>query len=94
MVRIISMLCLAIVIGLPTTASFGRGSGGSHHSSMTGGAAGTPASAPGTNSLGTALSSSGVSNPMRGSNLDNNPAVARQDATVDRLVKGSICRGC
>ena len=94
MVRIISIVCFAVAIALPGTASFGRGGGGMHHSSMTGGASGTPLGAPGTNSSGTALSSSGVGSAMKGANLDNSPTVARQDAAVDKLVKGSICRGC
>jgi hypothetical protein len=94
MVRLVSILFVAAGIAIAAPPSFGKGgSGGGHHSSL-GGAAGTPAGAPGTNSSGTALSSSGVGNPMKGANLDNSPAVARQDAAVDKLVKGSICRGC
>jgi hypothetical protein len=91
MVKIVSILCIAAAIAIPATASFGKG-GGSHHSS--GGASGATAGSPGTNSSGTALSSSGTGSQMKGANLDNSPAVARQDATVDKLVKGSICRGC
>lgn len=95
MVRIVSILCLAAGIAIATPPSFGKGGGGGgHHTSSLGGTAGTPAGAPGTNSAGTALSSSGVGTPMKGANLDNSPAVAREDAAVAKLVKGSICRGC
>jgi hypothetical protein len=67
---------------------------GSHHSSSTGGAFGTSPTAPGTNSLGTALSSSGAGGPMKGPALGTgNPAVDHEDAKVDKIVK-SICRGC
>jgi hypothetical protein len=52
-------LCVALCIGVSGTAAFARGGMGSHHVSVTGGAFGTTAAAPGTNSLGTALSSSG-----------------------------------
>lgn len=95
MIRIVSILCIAAGVAVATPPSFGRGghSGGMHSASL-GGTAGTPLGAPGTNSSGTALSSSGVGSPMKGASFENDPAVARQDATVDRLVKGSICRGC
>jgi hypothetical protein len=73
---------------------------GSHHSSgaggipVTGGAFGTSPAAPGTNSLGTALSSNGVSNgPQKGPLLGTNPAIDREEAKVDRMIT-SICRGC
>jgi hypothetical protein len=88
------IICLAISVTLSTTAVFGRGGMGSHHMLMSGGALGTSAATPGTNSLGTALSSSGVGNgPIKGPLLGTNPAVDREDAKVDRLI-GSICRGC
>ena len=60
----LSVLCVALCVGLSTTAAFARGGGmGSHMSgtggmSVTGGAFGTSPAAPGTNSAGTALSSS------------------------------------
>jgi hypothetical protein len=58
-----------------------------------GGAFGTSPGAPGTNSSGTALSSSGVANgPMKGSLLGTNPAIDREEAKVNKMVK-SICRG-
>ena len=64
-----SILCIALCVGLSTTAAFARGGmGGAHgmgtsHMSMMGGAFGTTAAAPGTNSSGTALSSEGVAAP-------------------------------
>jgi hypothetical protein len=90
----LSVLCVAIGIGVSSTAAFGRGGVGSHSMSVTGGAFGTSASAPGTNSLGTALSSSGTGDgPMKGSLLGTNPAIDREEAKVDKMI-GSICRGC
>ena len=66
---------------------------GMHHSS-TGGAAGTSPTAPGTNSLGTALSSGGVEGAQKGPPLGTgDPAVDREDARVAKMVQ-SICRGC
>jgi hypothetical protein len=61
---------------------------------VTGGAIGTSPGAPGTNSLGTALSSSGVGNgTQKGPLLGTNPAIDREEAKVDKMI-GSICRGC
>jgi hypothetical protein len=62
-----SVLCLALCVSLSATVAFARGGMGSLHTSVTGGAFGTSPGAPGTNSLGTALSSSGAGNgPMKG----------------------------
>jgi hypothetical protein len=61
--------------------------------SMTGGAYGSSAAAPGTNSLGTALSSSGFGRPMKGPELGTSPAIDREEAKVEKMM-GSICRGC
>ena len=89
-----SVLCVALCVGLSTTAAFARGGGMGSHMSVTGGAFGSSAAAPGTNSLGTALSSSGTGNgPMKGPLLGTNPAIDREDAKVDKMI-GSICRGC
>jgi hypothetical protein len=86
-------LCVALCIGVSSTAAFARGGMGSHMS-VTGGAFGTSAAAPGTNSLGTALSSSGSGEgPMKGPLLGTNPAIDREEAKVDKMIK-SICRGC
>ena len=98
--RKLSVLCTVLCVGLSTTAAFARGGmGGAHgmgssHTGMTGmsmmgGAFGTTAAAPGTNSSGTALSSDGVGHPM----LDAKPAIDPEDAKVDRMIN-SICRGC
>ena len=57
----LSVLCVALCVSLSTTAAFARSGGmGSHQMAATGGALGTSAAAPGTNSSGTALSSSGI----------------------------------
>jgi hypothetical protein len=66
-----------------------------NHSSS-GGAFGTSAAAPGTNSLGTALPSPGRGKKrMKGPPLGTgSPAVDREDAQVARIVHSSICRGC
>ena len=90
----LSVLCVALCVSLSATAAFAHGGMGSHHTSVTGGAFGTSPAAPGTNSLGTALSSSGISNgPMKGPLLGTNPAIDREEAKVDKMI-GSICRGC
>ena len=92
------ILTLALCIGSSSTA-FGRGGGmgggmGMHHSSVTGGVAGTSPTMPGTNSLGTALSSGGAGGGQKGPPLGTgNPAVDREDARVAKMVH-SICRGC
>jgi hypothetical protein len=65
--RKLSAICLALSIGLSTTTAFARGGMsmgmGPSHMSVTGGAFGTSTAAPGTNSLGTALSSTGPRTP-------------------------------
>jgi hypothetical protein len=89
------VLCVAACIGLSTTTAFARGGGmGSTHMSITGGAFGTNPATPGTNSSGTALSSSGISRgPQDGPLLGTDPAIDREEAKVDKMI-GSICRGC
>ena len=92
----LSVLCIVLCAGLSTTAAFARGGGmgGAHgmgHMSMMGGAFGTSAAAPGTNSSGTALSSNGVGRPMRGTE----PAIDPEDAKIDEkafkaLVKAAV----
>jgi hypothetical protein len=103
-----SVLCIALCVGVSTTAAFARGGMGGHgmgSSPMsmtgmsttgmqaTGGAFGTSAVAPGTNSSGTALASDGTGRPMKGPLLGTNPAIDREDAKVEKMI-GSICRGC
>jgi hypothetical protein len=93
--KTLSILCVAVSIGLSMTAAFGRGGMASHPMSpVTGGAFGTSAAAPGTNSLGTALSSSGMGDhPMKGPLLGTSPAVDQEEANVEKMI-GGICRGC
>jgi hypothetical protein len=97
--KTLSVLCIALCVGGSTTAAFARGGMGAHgmgssHMSMTGGALGTSAAAPGTNSLGAALASDGVGNgPMKGPLLGTNPAIDREEIKVDKMLN-SICRGC
>jgi len=77
----LSVLRIALCVGLSTTAAFARGGmGGAHgtgssHMSMMGGAFGTTTAAPGTNSSGTALSSDGMGRPK----LDTRPAIDPED---------------
>jgi hypothetical protein len=91
----LSVLSIVLCVGLSTTAAFARGGGmGSSHMSVTGGAFGSSAVAPGTNSLGTALSSSGVGRgPIKGPLLGTSPDIDREEAKVDKMME-SICRGC
>ena len=84
------VLGIAICLGC-SSAAFARGGGmggmGSHHSSAAGGAFGTNPAAPGTNSLGTALSSGGAGGAQKGPLLGTgNPVVDRDDARVARTV--------
>ncbi len=81
-------------------AAFSRGGGGMgggmHHSSSssTGGASGTSPMAPGTNSAGTALSSSGTGSAAKGAALGTgDPIVDQEDRKAARMIS-SICRGC
>lgn len=91
--RPISILCIVTCLALASAAS-ARG-GHSSMSMMGGGAFGTSASRPGTNSLGTALSS-----PERGGHAMSGPllgtdrALVEEDARLEKMLEGSICRGC
>jgi len=89
------VLTIALLVARPATAFDGGAGGmGSRHSAVTGGAFGSRSTAPGTNSLGTALSSGGAGRRMKGPPLGTgNPAVDREDKRVARVVH-SICRGC
>ena len=90
----ISLLCIVACLALSGAAS-ARGGMGSHMSVASGGALGTSAAAPGTNSLGTALPSSGFGgHAMKGPLLGTNPAIDQEDARVEKMLEGSICRGC
>lgn len=89
-----SILCIVLCVSLSTAAASARGGSMGSHLSVTGGAFGTSAATPGTNSLGTALSSSGIGGrPMKGALLGTDPAIDREEAKVDKMM-GSICRGC
>jgi hypothetical protein len=95
------VICIAFGLALSSTVAFARGGvGGMGMSHMTGAASigaggsfGTSPYAPGTNSLGTALSSSGTGRPMKGPLLGTSPAVDQEEAKVEKML-GSICRGC
>jgi hypothetical protein len=93
------VICVAVIASVsgPAALARGGGGGGGHHSSMgpvTGGALGTSPASPGTNSLGTALSSSGAGNgPQKGPLLGTSSAVDQEEAKVNKMI-GSICRGC
>jgi hypothetical protein len=95
----LSVLCIAIGISLMATAASARGGMGSHPSfslgiPVTGGASGERVTAPGTNSLGTALSSDSFgAHPQKGPLLGTGSAVDREEARVDRALN-SVCRGC
>ena len=96
--KTLSVLCIALCVGGSTAATFARGGMeahgmGSSHMSVTGGAFGTSPFTPGTNSAGTALSSSGMGRPMKGPLLGTSPAVDQEEARVEKAL-GSICRGC
>jgi hypothetical protein len=87
--KTLSIVCVAVSIGLSMTAAFGRGGMASHSTSpVTGGAFGTSAAAPATNSLGTALSSSGIGDhPIKGPLLGTSPAIDQEAAAAKRPAK-------
>jgi hypothetical protein len=99
----LNFLCILLCVGAAAPAASARGGGmaepgGLHHMSpglpVTGGAMGSSPNAPGTNSLGTALSSGGFGNgPQKGPLLGTNATIDREDAKVDKSIR-SICRGC
>ena len=90
--KTLSALCLAACIALPAAVS-ARGMGSPTRS---GGAFGSSAATPGTNSLGTALSSDAAANghPMRGPALGTNATIDKEELRLDKMLDGSICRGC
>jgi hypothetical protein len=80
--------------GMGMSMGSGMGSGLGSHMSVTGGAFGSSAATPGTNSLGTALPSSGIGHgPMKGPLIGTSPAIDREEARVEKMMN-SICRGC
>ncbi|MET4115535.1 hypothetical protein ABIB85_001933 [Bradyrhizobium sp. JR1.5] len=89
-----AVVCVLACFALSGTAS-ARGGMGSHMSMESGGALGTSAAAPGTNSLGTALSSSdGGGHAMKGPLLGTDQTIDKEDARLEKMLEGSICRGC
>jgi hypothetical protein len=81
--------CLAL-----SDAAFARGGMGSHMSMVGGGALGTSSAAPGTNSSGTALPSGIGGHVMKGPLLGTDPTIDKEDAQLQKMLEGSICRGC
>src|ERR1700753_852742 len=99
--KTLSIFSVILCLSIPVSAAVARGGGGGvagMHSSVghsaTGGAAGTSPTAPGTNSLGTALSSGGRGNgPQKGPLLGSNAAIDRDEPRADGATT-STCRGC
>jgi hypothetical protein len=102
------VICIALGLGLSSTVALARGGGGGMGRGMggmgvshmmgpaqigAGGSFGTSPYAPGTNSAGTALASSGMGKPIKGPLLGTSPAVDQEEAKVEKML-GSICRGC
>ena len=96
---IVSTKTLIVIFSLAAmpAVSFAQGTGGSTGS--TGGVANSPASPPGTNSLGTAQSSGANTAPgvttgaASGANSDADATVSTENRLLDKKMK-SICRGC
>jgi hypothetical protein len=87
-------LLLFVACLLLSDAAFARGGMGSHMSMAGGGALGTSSAAPGTNSLGTALPSGIGGHVMKGPLLGTDPTIDKEDAQLQKMLEGSICRGC
>jgi hypothetical protein len=94
------LIYIALGLSLSSSVALARGGMGgmgmSHVGSMgigAGGSFGESPYAPGTNSLGTALPSSGMGRPMKGPLLGTGPDIDREEANVEKML-GSICRGC
>ena len=96
---IVSTKTLIVIFSLAAmpAVSFAQGTGVSTGS--TGGVANSPASPPGTNSLGTAQSSGANTAPgvttgaASGANSDADATVSTENRLLDKKMK-SICRGC
>lgn len=92
--RSFAVVCILASVALSGTAS-ARGGMGSHMSMGRGGTFGTSAAVPGTNSLGTALpSSDGGGHAMKGPSIGTDPTITKDDTRLDKMLEGSICRGC
>ena len=99
--QLVIFIAFGLTLSLSSTVAFARGgmSGMSMSHMMgpsqigAGGAFGTSPYAPGTNSAGTALASSGMGRPMKGPLLGTSPAIDQEEARVEKAL-GSICKGC
>jgi hypothetical protein len=91
--KALSLLLFAACLVL-SDAAFARGGMGSHMSMTAGGALGASFAAPGTNSLGTALPSGIGGHVMKGPLLGTDPTIDKEDARLQKMLEGSICRGC
>lgn len=92
--RSFAVICTLASVAL-SDAAFARGGMGSHTSMESGGTLGTSAATPGTNSLGTALPSSETGgHAMKGSLLGTDASIDKDDARLEKMLEGSICRGC
>ncbi|MBR1179268.1 hypothetical protein JQ617_35255 [Bradyrhizobium sp. KB893862 SZCCT0404] len=92
--KAILLLCVVTSLAL-AGAAYARGGAGSSMSMTSGGALGTSAGRPGTNSLGTALpSSESGGHAMGGPLLGTDQAIAKEDARLEKMLEGSVCRGC
>jgi hypothetical protein len=96
------VICIAVGVGIWSPIAFARGGMGGMGMSHTmgsarsvgaGGSFGEGIYSPGTNSLGTALPSSGIGRPIKGPLLGTSPAIDQEEARVEKAL-GSICRGC
>ena len=87
-------LLLFVACLVLSDAAFARGGMGSHMSMGGGGALGTSSAAPGTNSSGTALPSGIGGHVMKGPLLGTDPTIDKEDAQLQKMLEGSICRGC
>jgi hypothetical protein len=97
-----TLIIFMAVVGIWSPIVFARGGMGGMGMSHTmgsarsvgaGGSFGEGIYSPGTNSLGTALPSSGSGRPIKGPLLGTSPAIDREEARVEKAL-GSICRGC
>ncbi|MCK1654084.1 hypothetical protein IVA88_21970 [Bradyrhizobium sp. 149] len=91
--RSFAVIFILASVALSDSAS-ARGGMGSHMSMESGGALGTSAAAPGTNSLGTALPSDSRGHATMGPLLGTDSTITKEDARLEKMLEGSICRGC
>ena len=100
--RVLNPLVLSIFLLMPLQAMAQSGSvggSGSGAASVTTGAAGSTTGAPtmpgppGTNSLGTAQSSGGVTTGLAGGSKAEDDKIQEENRKTDQKLKG-ICKGC